>query len=90
MFIGSPDPFAVVTVDGEQTQTTEVAKKTLNPEWNQTVGAWPLIKAKNFYFLLVPSITFSAVHSVGSIWLREIARSSTDSPRHDCLPTART
>lgn len=36
---GSPDPFAVVTVDGEQTQTTEVSKKTLNPEWNQTVSS---------------------------------------------------
>jgi len=26
-----PDPFAVVTVDGEQTMTTTAIKKTLNP-----------------------------------------------------------
>jgi len=26
-----PDPFAVVTVDGEQTNTTTAIKKTLNP-----------------------------------------------------------
>ncbi|ODV87710.1 hypothetical protein CANARDRAFT_5025 [[Candida] arabinofermentans NRRL YB-2248] len=32
----SPDPFAVLTVDGSQTQTTETAKKTLSPHWNQT------------------------------------------------------
>lgn len=32
----SPDPFAVLTVDGSQTKTTETAKKTLSPHWNQT------------------------------------------------------
>ncbi|VEU22990.1 DEKNAAC104150 [Brettanomyces naardenensis] len=31
----SPDPFAVITVDGSQTQTTETAKKTLSPRWDQ-------------------------------------------------------
>jgi len=31
-----PDPFAVLTVDGEQTHTTSVIKKTLNPYWNET------------------------------------------------------
>lgn len=31
-----PDPFAVVTVDGEQTKTTSVIKKTLNPYWNES------------------------------------------------------
>ncbi|KAF9036746.1 hypothetical protein BJ165DRAFT_1505667 [Panaeolus papilionaceus] len=30
-----PDPFAVITVDGEQTNTTSVIKKTLNPYWNE-------------------------------------------------------
>jgi E3 ubiquitin-protein ligase NEDD4 len=30
-----PDPFAVITVDGEQTHTTSVIKKTLNPYWNE-------------------------------------------------------
>lgn len=27
---------AVVTVDGEQTHTTTVMKKTLNPYWNES------------------------------------------------------
>jgi len=31
-----PDPFAVITVDGEQTHTTTVIKKTLNPYWNES------------------------------------------------------
>ncbi|WBW75100.1 HECT-type ubiquitin-protein ligase E3 Pub1 [Schizosaccharomyces osmophilus] len=31
-----PDPFAVLTVDGEQTHTTTAIKKTLNPYWNET------------------------------------------------------
>ncbi|CED82804.1 ubiquitin-protein ligase [Phaffia rhodozyma] len=30
-----PNPFAVITVDGEQTYTTSVIKKTLNPYWNE-------------------------------------------------------
>lgn len=32
---GFPDPFAVATIGGEQTQTTSVIKKTLNPYWNE-------------------------------------------------------
>ncbi|KAJ3075434.1 hypothetical protein HDU98_008172 [Podochytrium sp. JEL0797] len=31
-----PDPFAVVTVNGEQTKTTQISKKTLNPYWNES------------------------------------------------------
>ncbi|KAF9127760.1 hypothetical protein BGW39_005652 [Mortierella sp. 14UC] len=34
--MGLPDPFAVVTVDGDQTHTTTVMKKTLNPYWNES------------------------------------------------------
>ncbi|KIX04511.1 E3 ubiquitin-protein ligase RSP5 [Rhinocladiella mackenziei CBS 650.93] len=30
-----PDPFAVATISGEQTRTTSVIKKTLNPYWNE-------------------------------------------------------
>jgi Ca2+-dependent lipid-binding protein len=33
---GFPDPFAVATVNGEQTRTTSVIKKTLNPYWNES------------------------------------------------------
>lgn len=31
-----PDPFAVATINGEQTRTTMVIKKTLNPYWNES------------------------------------------------------
>ncbi|CAI8496692.1 unnamed protein product [Hanseniaspora opuntiae] len=31
----SPDPFAVLTIDGAQTKSTSAAKKTLNPYWNE-------------------------------------------------------
>ncbi|NXD32198.1 PUB1 ligase, partial [Spelaeornis formosus] len=30
-----PDPFAIVTVDGEQMHTTSVIKRTLHPYWNE-------------------------------------------------------
>ncbi|KIV88705.1 E3 ubiquitin-protein ligase RSP5 [Exophiala mesophila] len=30
-----PDPFAVATIGGEQTRTTSVIRKTLNPYWNE-------------------------------------------------------
>lgn len=35
-FTGFPDPFAVATIGGEQTKTTQVIKKTLNPYWNES------------------------------------------------------
>ncbi|KAJ2891994.1 hypothetical protein MKZ38_010460 [Zalerion maritima] len=31
-----PDPFCVATINGEQTKTTAVTKKTLNPYWNES------------------------------------------------------
>lgn len=33
---GFPDPFAVATINGEQTQTTAVSKRTLCPYWNES------------------------------------------------------
>lgn len=30
-----PDPFAVLTVDGEQTSTTAIIRKTLSPSWEE-------------------------------------------------------
>lgn len=36
MHSGFPDPFAVATIGGEQTRTTGVIKKTLNPYWNES------------------------------------------------------
>ncbi|KAK1480052.1 E3 ubiquitin-protein ligase hulA, partial [Colletotrichum cuscutae] len=31
-----PDPFAVITVNGDQTKTTSAQKRTLNPYWNES------------------------------------------------------
>jgi E3 ubiquitin-protein ligase NEDD4 len=38
-----PDPFAVITVDAEQTHTTSVIKKTLNPYWNESFDMYVVI-----------------------------------------------
>ena len=38
--VGFPDPFAVATIGGEQTRTTSVIKKTLNPYWNEIFDMW--------------------------------------------------
>lgn len=40
--VGFPDPFAVATVGGEQTHTTSVIKKTLNPYWNEIFDLYGL------------------------------------------------
>ncbi|RAL64393.1 hypothetical protein DID88_001869 [Monilinia fructigena] len=32
-----PDPFAVATLSGEQTKTTAVIKRTLNPYWKRNL-----------------------------------------------------
>ncbi len=31
-----PDPFGVLTVDGEQTSTTAIVRRSLSPVWNET------------------------------------------------------
>lgn len=36
IYAALPDPFAVLTIDGDQTHTTTVMKKTLNPYWNES------------------------------------------------------
>jgi C2 domain len=38
--VGFPDPFAVATLGGEQTKTTSVIKRTLNPYWNESFDLW--------------------------------------------------
>lgn len=38
--LGFPDPFAVMTVSGEQTKTTSVIKRTLNPYWNESFDVY--------------------------------------------------
>lgn len=35
-FFRSPDPFAIINVDGDQTNTTQSVKKTVNPYWNES------------------------------------------------------
>lgn len=42
-FIGFPDPFAVATIGGEQTKTTSVIKKTLNPYWNESFDMYGVL-----------------------------------------------
>jgi len=37
--VASPDPFAVVS-SGDQTKTTSIIKKTLNPDWNESFDLW--------------------------------------------------
>ena len=46
-----PDPFAVITVDAEQTHTTSVIKKTLNPYWNENFDVYvsSLFTLDNFF-----------------------------------------
>jgi C2 domain len=48
-----PDPFAVITVDAEQTHTTFVIQKTLNPYWNESFDMCvpDLNSAPSFYFI---------------------------------------
>lgn len=41
---GFPDPFAVATISGEQTRTTSVIKKTLNPYWNESFDMYVLLR----------------------------------------------
>jgi E3 ubiquitin-protein ligase NEDD4 len=38
--VAFPDPFAVVTIGGEQTKTTSVIERTLNPYWNESFNLW--------------------------------------------------
>ena len=47
-----PDPFAVITVDAEQTHTTSVIKKTLNPYWNESFDLYAIIPSPSLCFPL--------------------------------------
>lgn len=46
---GFPDPFAVATIGGEQTRTTGVIKKTLNPYWNESFDMYVSICGPRTY-----------------------------------------
>jgi E3 ubiquitin-protein ligase NEDD4 len=46
-YSGFPDPFAVATIGGEQTHTTSVIRKTLNPYWNETFDLY-VMQFSNF------------------------------------------
>ncbi|KAI9105930.1 hypothetical protein DFS34DRAFT_601472 [Phlyctochytrium arcticum] len=76
-----PDPFAVVLIDGGQTQTTSPVKRTLNPYWNESfdisvtntsVIAVQIFdqrkwkKTRDQGFLGVVNITMSSVFDVNS------------------------
>lgn len=49
MLLGFPDPFAVATVGGEQTHTTSVIKKTLNPYWNEMFDLYDYPSVQSFH-----------------------------------------
>lgn len=49
MLPGFPDPFAVATVGGEQTHTTSVIKKTLNPYWNEMFDLYDYPSVQSFH-----------------------------------------
>src|SRR5271156_6606424 len=53
-----PDPFAVITVDAEQTHTTSVIKKTLNPYWNES-----------FDMFVAVSLALNSVHLLFLHWI---------------------
>jgi hypothetical protein len=38
--VAFPNPFAVVSIGGEQTKTTSVVKRTLNPNWDESFDLW--------------------------------------------------
>lgn len=46
--LGFPDPFAVATIGGEQTRTTSVIKKTLNPYWNESFDMYEALFQSTF------------------------------------------
>jgi C2 domain len=53
-----PDPFAVITVDSEQTHTTSVIKKTLNPYWNEVFDmSVILFSLRHAAYLTFPRMT---------------------------------
>lgn len=47
---GFPDPFAVATIGGEQTRTTSVIKKTLNPYWNESFDMFVSFPSMSYLF----------------------------------------
>jgi Ca2+-dependent lipid-binding protein len=56
---GFPDPFAVATINGEQTRTTSVIKKTLNPYWNESFDMYVIHRDR----LICPRMTL--IYGVG-------------------------
>jgi Ca2+-dependent lipid-binding protein len=49
-----PDPFAVITVDSEQTHTTSVIKKTLNPYWNESFDMFVVLFLRHDLYFDLP------------------------------------
>lgn len=45
---GFPDPFAVATINGEQTKTSTVSKRTLNPYWNESFDLYVIFRRSVF------------------------------------------
>jgi len=72
-FKTKPNPFAIITVDSDQTKTTETKKNTSNPEWNEkftlnvsnssviSIQIFDQKKSKNKVFLGVVYIQISKI-----------------------------
>ena len=58
-----PDPFGVVTVDGEQTSTTAIARKTLSPAWNENFDVW-VFRCLQFNLCLIFMSSYSVKYEI--------------------------
>ncbi|CBX91881.1 hypothetical protein LEMA_P045870.1 [Plenodomus lingam JN3] len=78
---GFPDPFAVATINGEQTRTTNVIKKTLNPYWNESFDMYVMSPHASFHPFPAqrPHPSTALIHTTGESMRRAFwqSRSST-------------
>jgi len=63
-----PDPFAIITVDGDQTKTTETKKNTSNPEWNEKFTLYVFFIFCFWFYLLVDIILFISWYYKAILW----------------------
>jgi Ca2+-dependent lipid-binding protein len=85
-YLGFPDPFAVATIGGEQTHTTSVIRKTLNPYWNETFDLYVFFLCSlNMFNLRVPDFLTDRLYSqtiersmrIASLPFRSLTRRSS-------------
>lgn len=65
--LGLPDPFAILTVDGEQTNSTSVSQKSLSPTWNShfdMLSGARLSFFINLIFLFISTVRQSSIVAI--------------------------